>query len=377
MNKKKMYVRMILASLVRRRSRMIVALLAVMTGATILSGLVTIYYDVPRQMGAQFRSYGANMIITADDGQTGMDTIDEALSVVSENEIVGVAPYHYDTVRINERPVIAAATDMEGAQKTSPFWSVSGEWPEKSGEIMVGKGVASTYNLKTDDEIILTYTPEGAADDNEKTFTVTGILDTGGSEEEYVYLSTEDMSELVGTDIGVDICELSISADSEKLSAYADQINSKNIGISAKLVKRVTESETAVLGKLQGLVLIVTVVVLALTMICVATTMTAVVTERRQEIGLRKSLGAYDSDIVREFMGEELVLGAIGGLFGAVLGFVFAQVVSMNVFNSSISFRPALLPITIVASMIVTALACVIPIRSATRIDPAVVLKGE
>ena len=164
MNKRKMYIRMITASLVRRRSRMIVALLAVMTGATILSGLVTIYYDVPRQMGAQFRSYGANMIITADEGQAGRDVVDDALSVVPADEIVGVAPYHYDTVRINERPIIAAATDMDGAQKTSPFWSVSGEWPGNAGEIMVGKGVASTFNLKVDDEIILTYTPEGVAD---------------------------------------------------------------------------------------------------------------------------------------------------------------------------------------------------------------------
>ena len=55
---------MITASLLRRRSRMLVALLAIAVGATILSGLVTIYYDVPRQMGEQFRSYGANMIFT-------------------------------------------------------------------------------------------------------------------------------------------------------------------------------------------------------------------------------------------------------------------------------------------------------------------------
>ena len=57
-----MLFRMITASLLRRRSRMLVALLAIAIGATILSGLVTIYVDVPQQMGAQFRSYGANMI---------------------------------------------------------------------------------------------------------------------------------------------------------------------------------------------------------------------------------------------------------------------------------------------------------------------------
>ena len=66
MKKRKMYIRMIMASLLRRRSRMIIALLAISIGAMILSGLVTIYYDVPRQMGQQFRSYGANMILTSE-----------------------------------------------------------------------------------------------------------------------------------------------------------------------------------------------------------------------------------------------------------------------------------------------------------------------
>ena len=42
MTKRKMFFRMITASLVRRRSRMLVALLAIAVGATILSGLVTI-----------------------------------------------------------------------------------------------------------------------------------------------------------------------------------------------------------------------------------------------------------------------------------------------------------------------------------------------
>ena len=56
MTKRRMFLRMITASLLRRRSRMLIALLSIGIGATILAGLVTIYYDVPRQMRAQMRS---------------------------------------------------------------------------------------------------------------------------------------------------------------------------------------------------------------------------------------------------------------------------------------------------------------------------------
>lgn len=386
MKRRKMYMRMITASLLRRRSRMVVALLAIAIGATILSGLVTIYYDVPRQMGAQFRSYGANMLFTAANDTFTQEEVEQALTVIPESERVGVAPYRYETVRMNDRPVLAAATDMEGAKAASPFWRVSGDWPSADGQLMIGKSVAALYKLNPGDEIEVTFTPvkEDADEDSEDMvpdryleFQVVGILDTGGKEEEYIYMSLNDMKELTGKDNTYNVCELSVSATADELSEYADKITAGVEGIHARLVKRVTQSETTVLSKLQSLVFLVTVVVLLLTMICVATTMTAVVAERRKEIGLRKALGASDQSIIGEFMGEGLLLGFAGGFLGTFLGFLFAQGVSVSVFNSSISFRPLLLPVTIIVSVIVTGAACLIPIRSATDVDPALVLKGE
>ena len=217
---------------------------------------------------------------------------------------------------------------------------------------------------------------ENAADEG-KEFVVSGILETGGTEEDYIFISLNDMAELTGVKGKLDAVELSVSASQDELKAYADKISALDINVSPRLVKRVTQSETTVLTKLQALVFLVTAVVLLLTMICVATTMMAVVAERRKEIGLRKSLGASNGSIIAEFMGEGLLLGGVGGLLGVVFGYAFAQAVSMNVFNSSISFRPLILPVTVLISVLVTGLACLLPVRNATDVDPAVVLKGE
>jgi len=72
MKRQTMYFRMITASIARRKSRMLVALLAVTVGATILAGLVMVYYDMPRQMGEQFLAYGANMIFVPSADSEGM-----------------------------------------------------------------------------------------------------------------------------------------------------------------------------------------------------------------------------------------------------------------------------------------------------------------
>lgn len=376
---------MITASLLRRRSRMIVALLSIAIGATILSGLVTIYYDVPRQMGAEFRNYGANMIFTPAGESLTLDEVKSGAAMIDKSKLVGYAPYRYENVRINNVPLIAAGTDLKGAKATSPYWHVDGSYPGEAGELMIGENVSKSFRLKEGDTVTVTYTTENSVDengipvaDNFKDFTVTAILDTGGSEEDFIYMSLEDMETLTGDAGDIDIAELSIQdSTGDELSSMAGKISGKYPGISARLVKRVTASETAVLSKLKALVLLVTVIVLALTMICVATTMTAVVAERRKEIGLRKAIGASDKSIISEFLGESMLLGCVGGILGAVLGFIFAQQVSVNVFSSSISFRPMLVPITIFVSVAVTGLSSLFPIKSATEVDPALVLKGE
>ena len=392
MTKRKMYFRMITASLMRRRSRMLVALLAIAIGATILSGLVTIYYDVPRQMGAQFRNYGANMILTAADGSFTKEDMDAGLAIVASADLVGATPFRYETVRIHEQPIMAAGTDMEAVKKTSPYWLIEGEWPAGSGEILVGENVAENLNLKIGSTVTLSFTPEadegagasenaGADDevvlDNMIDFVVKGTLNTGGSEEDYVYIPMADLEELTGIAEEIDLAEVSISTSGDGLNAYMERINTQVPAVHARLVKRVTASETTVLSKLQALVLLVTVVVLTLTMICVATTMTAVVTERRREIGLRKAIGASDASIIQEFMGEGMLLGGVGGILGSGLGFAFAQFVSVNVFSSTITLRPVLVPVTIIVSIVITGVACLLPIKSATKVDPALVLKGE
>ena len=391
---------MIVASLVRRCSRMIVALLAIAVGATILSGLGLIYFDVPRQMSSQFRSYGANIIFTPV-GEEGISDADlsAGVSYFDASELEGYTPYRYENTSIHNMPVTLAGTDFASVMKTSPYWHISGDLPTGGGEALVGAKAAENLGIKPGDSISAVrsfeiteetdtanipsyeiYTDPESGEvycDHMLDLTVTGILETGGSEEEYAYITLSDMTYLSLTERGYDIVEVSVASTQSKLSAYVESINENVEGLSAKLVKRVTASESTVLTKLQSLVFIVTAVVLVLTMICVATTMAAVITERRKEIGLRKALGAMNSSIVGQFMSEGLLLGGIGGIVGSILGYAFAQYVSMHVFSSAITFRPLLIPITILASVLVTGLACLIPIKSAVEVDPALVLKGE
>lgn len=400
MTKRKMFFKMIVSSIIRRKSRMLIALLAIAIGATILSGLVTIYYDIPRQLGKEFRSYGANAaILPSGDNLIDLDDLAEIKKAIGEDRIVGMAPYRYYTTKVNEQPYILTGTDLEQAKANSPFWYIDGRWLENadSGKVMIGKAIAEKLDLtagdtirvkgvKYDEEanatgITMSAKENEARDNSDNTFDqkyeIVGIVTTGGAEEEFIFLPIAELNALINGGNYADMIEASIEANQTELDAVAASLGAENGNLIMRPVRRVTQSQDQVLGKLQALVYIVTIIVLIITMISVTTTMMAMVLERKQEIGLKKALGAENKLIVKEFIAESVILGILGGAVGVFLGFEFAKEVSLSVFGRSINFQLYLIPLTVVVSALVSALASVWPIRKILDIHPAIVLKGE
>jgi putative ABC transport system permease protein len=324
-------------------------------------------------MGQEFRSYGVNLVIVPAGETPALDreTAEQAVALIPEESLTGAAFYRYRLVKINEQPFMSAGTDFTAVQKTNPWWFVLGAFPEKSGEVLIGREVADAIRLVLGSG----FTVSGGGQTRE--CTVSGIVQTGGAEESRIFMSLPDFEAMTGEQGLFDLVECSVAASGEALRALADRIQAAVPGVQAKRVLRLTESEDAVLGKLQALVFIVTVITLLLTMICVATTMMAAVAERRREIGLKKALGASNTSLALEFLGEGALLGFLGGALGAGFGFVFAELASQNVFSRAVVFNPLLAPVTIIVSVIITGLACLIPVRSAALVDPAIVLRGE
>ncbi|MDR0379007.1 MAG: ABC transporter permease [Candidatus Accumulibacter sp.] len=370
--------RLLFSSVVRRRSRLLVALTGIAIGATVLFGMVTLCYDIPRQMSQEFRSYGANMVLVAADRESPMTRTDLArvAALLPADRLVGLAPYRYETMRGNMQPLTAVGTDFEEAQKTRPYWRITGEWPRRDDDALIGADVAESTRLSPGRALTL----EGRDREQsryEKEATITGVARTGGVEDGFIFMSLSGMEAMAGEPGRVDVAEVSLMASGQELNALASAIREGQDAVEPRLVKRVTRSEETVSKKLNALVYLVTAIVLVLTMICVATTMMTVVMERRREIGLKKALGAENRDIAREFLGEGLILGILGGVLGSVCGLFFAQVISSEVFERPVVIEFHLIPLTVIVSVAVTVVACLIPVRRAVDVEPALVLRGE
>jgi predicted permease len=100
------------------------------------------------------------------------------------------------------------------------------------------------------------------------------------------------------------------------------------------------------------------------------------VSERRQEIGVRMALGATHDQIVRLFLRHGLIVVAIGigaGIAGAVAA---GKSLASLVFGVTVT-DPVTLGTVAALLITVTLLACYIPARSATRLDPMTALRSE
>ena len=356
---------------------MTAALLAVAVGAAVFQGMMTICYDVPRQMEREFRSYGANMVLTAaDDAALSLEDAARAVALLPGDKLVGATPYRYKPVRAHMQPLTAVGTRFEQVKKTSPWWRIEGEWPSDRNALLAGANVAEFMRLEPGKNLTISGRNTKEARFSQE-MTVAGVLRTGGPEEDFVFMNLLTLEELDGNPGTADLVEVSVACGAEELAKLSDSIRREIPTVAPRSVKRVTSSEASVLTRLRTLVYMVTAVVLVLTMICVATTMMTVVLERRKEIGLKKALGAENFAIAGEFLGEGICLGAAGSLPGIALGWLLARTIGLNVFGRAIAFNPFLTLATLLVSTALTAAACLLPIRAAVAVEPSLVLRGE
>ena len=113
--------------------------------------------------------------------------------------------------------------------------------------------------------------------------------------------------------------------------SIAHQIEEAVINASARPIWQVAASEGVVIGKIQLLMLAVTLAAFVSSAMGISSLMNTAVMERAREIGLMKSLGAMKWEIHALFLSEAAIIGVIGGLIGCLFGTGLSQIVGQTV----------------------------------------------
>jgi putative ABC transport system permease protein len=414
-----MFTRILAKSLAKRRSRVALAVLAVVMGASMASALLTTSYSMNEKLANEFRKFGANIMVlprseTIDVGLPGL-----SLGSVTEqryiNEstlwkikkiqnwsanVLGFAPFLYQVVSAEfsgmAKQAVLTGTYFShpepeirngdgspwttGLRSIAVYWEVRGKWVERDDDLsgaMVGATVAEKLGLDVGSRFAVNYTDPETRTARTRPLEVLGIVTTGGNEDNQVYVNLEVAQELSLRPDKVHTVQVSGLCFRCPAEVIAREIEYVLPDVEAKSVRQLVNSENAIMMSLENMMGLVTAVALGASALGVMTTMTTSVIERRREIGLMKAIGSTNRSIGSLFLAEAAIIGVLGGVIGYVVGYFLAGLIGQSVFGSAVVPVLIVIPMTMAISVAVAVTAGLVPVRRALRIEPAAVLRGD
>jgi putative ABC transport system permease protein len=286
---------------------------------------------------------------------------------------------------------------MSGIEKTNPWWNVEGNWfKEDSDECVLGTAYAKKLGVKIGD----TLNVDAGAQAGWRTLKVVGLLSTSGPEDNSVVAPLSIAQSLAGKPgqyrrLYVSALTKPEDAFARKdpktmtpaefdkwyctpyISAIALQISQELQGTDVRVIRRVAEGEGHVLTRVRMLLWLVTFAALLAAALAVGASAAASVIERRTEIGLMKALGAGSGLVGVLLAAEQLLLAFVGGGIGYALGIILARLLGERIFGFAPEPKLFVLLIILVLAALITLLGSALPLRRASRYDPAPILRGE
>lgn len=409
-----MLTRILKNSFLKRPKAILLVFLSITMGAAVATAFLGIAGEVSHKMALELRSYGANILLEPAALEGGGFLREEDLpkikTVFWKYNITGFTPYLFGVAELTvggrrEQGVIAGTwfnkllevpgedPSSQGVKVIAPWWDLQGRWPESADEAIVGATLAKRLGIAPGSDL------EAKVRGRAHHFTVSGIVTTGGFEEEQLFAPLVTVQALLQKPEKVSrvlVSALTVPMDDfgrkdpatmtkdeyEKwyCTAYVTSV-AKNVeevmaGSRAKPIWQIASAEGALLTKLNSVMLLLTILALGASATAVSTSLMASMAERSREIALMKAVGADRFQISSIFMGETLIISVGGGIVGFLIGDQLAELISRTVFNSTIASPLWLFPTAIVSALFVAIAGSIAPLRRALRIETVRVLKG-
>ena len=373
-----MFWRLIFRALRLRLQRVFIIFTALTVGASIVTAMAAVYFDINTKMSQELRTFGANFYIgSADGGMMNQAELNAILQKAPDGFITAASPYLYGVARSDLEKIVLMGVNFDAMRILAPYWQITGSAINVNFDdrnAMIGKTLAERLHVKVGDSLQLS---KNAVEKH--SFNIKGIVEAGDATDNMLIVNVEFAQNWLDKEGVVNNALLNVQNEqgANTVDQFAEKIMQQYPDLTARPIRKVSASEGQILEKIKGLMGLISLVILVLATLCVNTTLIAIVGERSKEFALQKSLGAKKFDIIRQISTEILIIAFCAIIIGLGLGYLLAQVLGITVFKSYIDMRLPVLPITVVLSLLVAFVAVIIPTRRALSINVANVLKGE
>jgi len=359
---------MLRRSLVHRRARSVSALIAMTVSAGVATALLTLYTDLDAKLHKEFRSFGANIVITASaNSPLPPDALARARQATGGDALAAELAYAVATTDTGT-PVVVAGTDFSAVKRLDAWWQVDA-WPDPAlaNAALLGQRAANFVG----DERAVALTFAG------RSITLQGVgrIKTGGDEDSRIYMPLASFTAWTG--VGPTVIELQVPGGSKRIEATMAKLQQELPNAQIQPVRQLVEGESKIVDRTHAL-MYGAVLLIALTVaVSVLATLSASVLERRRDFALMKALGGSQVQLVAMFLLEALVLALAGVAAGFVVGSAAAWAISEGNFHTATLPHLSVLPIVLMLNVAIAAMAALLPLRVLRGLQPAALLKGE
>jgi len=410
-----MFWRILRRSLFANRGRLLVILLALGAGAAITAALLNLQVDAKRRMTTEFRSFGANVLLTPagqDNSPLGGDTFEssvyERIPKKNEGDLISKAALLYGTAMAaaddqttapsnpqkgmlvvvtgyewyggdlsdifpssivagggSGRHDVVGALDREGRARQTGWKRIPGP-----AGCDLGETLAKKLSARVGQDVSIWKDSLGLS------CNVRSIRRFGSPEDSQLFISLAKVQRLFEQPDRVSAIALNVPGNPKSVASYISRLQASLPSVAVGPVRQFTEVQSKVYGKISGILTATVVVVLVLTALCVMAAMTNVAMERKNDVGLMKAIGGSVRRVLRLFLAEAALLGLAGGLLGAAAGILISMALGKAVFGLAARPRLIVYPVSVALTVVVAILAA-FPLRRLVHIRPASVFRGE
>jgi putative ABC transport system permease protein len=377
-----------------KKVRTLLILLGISVGVAAVIGVTSLGEGIRVNAVAEIQKSHDLTLIEVSPGVSNAGIIMITDSKVHAIEPYGtiVSPYVMDDyVTLNKTyfEILGITTDYQDAKELE---LETGSWfEEETYRIVLGSDIAEKFEKIEEIEIgdtiearIRLYGIEGKPIDKDVEFTVAGILEPTGTQADdqsfidiNIATGIDEKDVYNGIIVKVDSANQAPDAraaiEKQGLTCYSaqDEIDSIN---------KIMNAITLVLAFFSSISLIVGALMIINTMI-------VSVYERTREIGIAKAVGASQTDIIRIFLSECIIIGILGGLLGDLFGIIFSVLIDkigkpllvMQLDISEIEHLTAINMKILIAgfliSLVISIISGLYPAWRASKLDPVKALK--
>ncbi len=345
----------------------------------------------------------ANLAMT-ENGVNCVESRNDSTKSQKDNRAVFTGTYFDKIIGVQDEPEFST-----GIKMLYHTWSVDGEWvsDDSLDSVLVGSEFAKRANIQKGDILELN-SAESNADSSANQariykVKVSGILSNSGVYDNHIVGSLALAQKLLGKDNIFARAEVpaftipentlsykarrnidslnAVEFDTWYCSAFASsiayQIEEDFKGTSAKAQIKVSDAESSVVRKIQGLMGVISIICLLVSSVGIGALLSAEFQRRRKEIGLMKVLGASMWQIYVIFAGESCVIAIFGAIIGFFGGVGVAELISISIFAHTLPISWIALPLSIVFALFISLFGSLFLLKNINALLPAQVLYGR